>query len=170
MYVRNGFTIEIHGFMHSLCTFWHVLLRMPSRNGMEIEVEDSEDRRQRQNKSRCSYGRWLTAQQKDERQQDNGDRKRLACHHPSDLLHSLTRERIDGGQHFELHHFRTFHVLRMRHVYTSLAAQTLTQDERVWSISHVSNTPRISWRVNWVSDEWRRGRLPFLARCLESEA
>ena len=36
--------------------------------------------------------------------------------------------------------------------------QTLTR-ERVWSISHhhlVSNTPRISWRVNWVSDEWRR--------------
>ena len=29
---------------------------------------------------------------------------------------------------------------------------------RVWSISHhhlVSNTPRISWRVNWVSDKWR---------------
>ena len=111
------------------------------------------------------YGRRLTAQQKDERQQDNGDKKRLACHHPSDLLHSLTRERIDGGQHFELHHFRTFHVHRMRHVYTSLAAQTLTQEERVWSISHVSNTPRISWRVNWVSDEWRRGRLPFLACC-----
>ena len=42
MYVRNGFTIEIYGFMHSLRTFWHVPLRMPSR-GMEIEVEDSED-------------------------------------------------------------------------------------------------------------------------------
>ena len=30
---------------------------------------------------------------------------------------------------------------------------------RVWSNSHhhlVSNTPRISWRVNLVSDEWRR--------------
>ena len=27
------------------------------------------------------YGRQLTAQQKDERQ-DNGDEKRLACHHP----------------------------------------------------------------------------------------
>ena len=23
MSVRNGFTIEIYGFMHSLCTFWH---------------------------------------------------------------------------------------------------------------------------------------------------
>jgi len=35
----------------------------------------------------------------------------------------------------------------------------LSRWERVWSISHhhlVSNTPRISWRVNWVSDEWRR--------------
>ena len=32
MYVCNGFTIEIYGFMHSLHTFWHVLLRMPSHN------------------------------------------------------------------------------------------------------------------------------------------
>ena len=55
MYVRNGFTIEIYGFMHSLHTFWHVLLRMPLRDDMEIEVEveDSEDRRRRQNKSSC---------------------------------------------------------------------------------------------------------------------
>ena len=53
MYVRNGFTIEIHGFMRSLRTFWHVPFRMPSCNGMEIEVEDPEDRRWRQNESRC---------------------------------------------------------------------------------------------------------------------
>ena len=44
------------------------------------------------------YGRRLTAQQKDERQ-DNGDKNWLARHHPSDLLHSLSRERIGGGQH-----------------------------------------------------------------------
>ena len=56
--VRNGFTIEIHGFMHSLRVFWHVPLRMPSRDAierchaMEIEVEDSE---QRPNESRCSF-------------------------------------------------------------------------------------------------------------------
>ena len=31
MSVRNGFMIEIYGFMHSLLTFWHVPLRMPSR-------------------------------------------------------------------------------------------------------------------------------------------
>ena len=34
----------------------------------------------------------------------------------------------------------------------------LSRGERVWSNSHhhlVSNTPRISWCVNWVSDEWR---------------
>ena len=79
--VCYGFTVEIYGFMHSLCTFWYMLLMMPSRDGMEIEVEDLEDRRRRQNE----YGRWLTAQQKDERQ-DNGDKKRLARHHPSDLL------------------------------------------------------------------------------------
>jgi len=68
------------------------------------------------------YGRRLTAQQKDERRQDNGDEKRLACHHPSDLLHSLTRERIGGGQHsvispaLRASPFQTFHVLRVRHL------------------------------------------------------
>ena len=51
MYVRNGFTIEIYGFMHSLRTIWHVPLRMPSRDRVEIEVEDSEDIRRRQNES-----------------------------------------------------------------------------------------------------------------------
>ena len=75
---------------------------MPSRDGMGIEVEDSEDRRRGQNEARMSpdvYGRWLTAPQKDERRQDNGDKKRLACHHLSDLLCSLTSEWIGGGQH-----------------------------------------------------------------------
>ena len=38
------------------------------------------------------YGRWLTTQQKDERQ-DNGNRRQLSRQHPSDLLRSLTRER-----------------------------------------------------------------------------
>ena len=45
------------------------------------------------------YRRWLTAQKKDERQHDNDDKKQLARHHLSDLLCSLTRERIGGGQH-----------------------------------------------------------------------
>ena len=52
MSVRYGFTIEIYGFMHSLHTFWLMPVRMQSHDGMEIEVEKSEDR-QRQNKSRC---------------------------------------------------------------------------------------------------------------------
>ena len=51
MYVCYGFTMEIYGFMHSLRTFWHVPLWMPLRDGMEIEVEDSEDRRRSQNES-----------------------------------------------------------------------------------------------------------------------
>ena len=52
MSVRNRFTIEIYGLMLSLRTFWHVLLRMPSSDGgMEIEVEDSEDRARTE--SRC---------------------------------------------------------------------------------------------------------------------
>ena len=39
----------------------------------------------------------------------------------------------------------------------SLAGQTLSRAERVWSNCHhrlVSNTLRISWRVNWLSGEW----------------
>ena len=52
MSVCNGFTIEIYGLMLSLRTFWHVPLRMPlSDGGMEIEVEDSEDRARME--SRC---------------------------------------------------------------------------------------------------------------------
>ena len=53
MSVRNGFTIEMYRFMHSLRTFGHVPLRMPSSDGMEIEFEDSKDRRRCQNESRC---------------------------------------------------------------------------------------------------------------------
>ena len=68
------------------------------------------------------YGRRLTDQQKDERRQDNGDKKRLARHHLSDLLRSLTCERIGRGQHgvvspaLQASPFQTFHVLRMRHL------------------------------------------------------
>ena len=47
MSVRNRFTIEIYRFIHSLHTFWHMLLMMylAMAHGMEIEVEESEDRR-----------------------------------------------------------------------------------------------------------------------------
>ena len=69
MSVRNGFTIEIYGFMHSLRTFWHVPLMMPSRDGMEIEFEETTPERVQM------HGRRLTAQQKDERQQDGSDKK-----------------------------------------------------------------------------------------------
>ena len=68
-----------------------------------------------------AYNR-LTAQQNDERRQDNGDERRLARRHPSDLLHSLTREWVGGGQHgvvspaLRASPFRTFHVLRVRHL------------------------------------------------------
>ena len=49
-------------------------LRKASRDGVEIEVKDSEDIRRRQNDRVQMYGRPLTAQQKDERQ-DNDDKK-----------------------------------------------------------------------------------------------
>ena len=48
-------------------------------------------------------GRQLTAQQKDERRQGNGDKKQLACQHLSDLLGSLTREQ--DRQKTARHHF-----------------------------------------------------------------
>jgi len=52
----------------------------------------SRSRTQRIEDDARMYGRRLTAEQKNERQ-DNGDKKRLARQHPSDLLSSLTRER-----------------------------------------------------------------------------
>ena len=68
------------------------------------------------------YGRWLTAQQKDERRQDNGDKKRLAHQHWSDLLRSLIRERdrrrtaLLVSTALRASPFQTFHVLRVRHM------------------------------------------------------
>ena len=70
------------------------------------------------------YGRRLTAQQKDERQ-DNGDKKRLARQHPSDLLHSLTHEQdrqrtaqrcLNSTSSFAILFDRTSHMLRVRHM------------------------------------------------------
>ena len=75
----------------------------------------------------------ITAQQKEERQ-DNGNEKQLARHHLSDLIHSLTHERIGRGQHgvvspvLRALPFRTFHVLRVRHLMRM----------RIPSISHVN--------------------------------
>ena len=48
--VRNGFTIEIYRFTHSLHTS---LVRVAHDSiAMEVKVDDSEDRRQCQNESR----------------------------------------------------------------------------------------------------------------------
>ena len=68
------------------------------------------------------YERQLTVQQKDERRQDNGDKKLLVRQHWSNLLRSLIREWIGGGQHsivsttLRASRFQTFHVLRVRHM------------------------------------------------------
>ena len=68
------------------------------------------------------YGRWLTAQQKDEGRQDYCDKKRLVRQHPSDLLCSLIRERdrqrtawhcLDSALSFA---DQSFHVLGVRHM------------------------------------------------------
>ena len=65
--------------------------------------------------------RRLTAQPKDERRQDNGEKKRLACQHWSDLLRSLIHERdrrrtalrrLDSASSFAISNI----VLRVRHM------------------------------------------------------
>ena len=121
MSVRNGFTIEIYGFMHRVRTFGlcrsgcHRDRTMAWRSRLRTRKIEYEARIQ-------MYGRRLTAEQKHGRRQDNSDKKRLAHHYPSDLLRSLTREQIDGGQHgvvspaLQASPFRTFHVLRVRHL------------------------------------------------------
>ena len=89
--------MEIYQFMR---TFWHVPLMMPLHDHVEIEVSE----------------RWLTAQQKDERRQDNGDKKRLR------VTTYLIPKRIGGGQHgvvspaLRASPFRSIHVLRVRHL------------------------------------------------------
>ena len=49
MSVCNGFMIEIDGFTHSLHTF----SVCATHDAIAMEVEDSDVRRQHQNKSRC---------------------------------------------------------------------------------------------------------------------
>ena len=70
------------------------------------------------------YKRWLTVQQKDERQ-DNCDRRWLAYQYLSNLLRSLTcgQDRRRTAQHclncastFAISSDRTFHVLSVRHM------------------------------------------------------
>ena len=63
-------------------------------------------------------GGLITAQQNDERRQDNGDKKRLACQHWSNLLRALIREWTEDStassrQRFEI---RTFHLLCVRNM------------------------------------------------------
>ena len=76
---------------------------------VEVEVENA----------RIESRMWTL--NKDERRQDNGDKKRLARQHLSNLLCSLTRERdrrksarrrLDSALSLP---FRTLHVLGVRH-------------------------------------------------------
>ena len=72
MSVHNGFTIEIYGFTHSLCTF----LARATHDAivMEIEVENSEDRRRRQNESRdMKDSELLNKRMKDDKITVTGD-------------------------------------------------------------------------------------------------
>ena len=105
IYVHYGFTIEIYGFMHSLHTS---LARAAHEAGSRLRIREQKTMPERVQR----YGRRLTAQQKDERRQDNGETKRLARQYLSDLLCSLTCEwgrrrhsMVSSRQRFELHHF-----------------------------------------------------------------
>ena len=115
MSVRYRFTIEINWFTHSLCT----CLACAAYDVRSRSIEDLKGRRRQQNESRCMKdGSLITAQQNDKRRQDDGDKKRLAHQHWSDLLHSLIHEQTEDStassrQRFEL---RTFHLLCMRHM------------------------------------------------------
>ena len=84
MSVRNGFTIEIYGFMHSLRTFWHV----PSGCHRAMAWRSRSRTWKIEDDARTSPHVWKTVNcsTKDEKRQDNGDKKRLARHHPSYLL------------------------------------------------------------------------------------
>ena len=96
----------------------HVPLMMPSQRRsrtQRIPVEDYA-------RTTPDVQRRLTAQQKDE---DNGDKKRLVCQHPSDLLSSPTHERdrqrtaqrcLDSALSIAILSYRTFHMLRVRHM------------------------------------------------------
>ena len=97
---------------------------------IEVKVEDSDNRRRCQNKSR-DIKDGLTAQQKDERQ-DNRDRRPLVRQHPSDLLGSLTcgrdrqrtARRLDCALSFNVSNFTVSNFPRARceahdaHAYT----------------------------------------------------
>ena len=117
MYVRYGFTIKIYGFAHSLCTSLACAAHDAIAHVGVGGQKSTSERGQR-------YGRRLTTQQKDERQQDNGDRRRLALH---DLLCLLTVNRIGEGDHgvvltalrtlrFTIfsHVLGVWHIMRMR--------------------------------------------------------
>ena len=107
MSVRYGFTIEIYGFTHIFHTFLarhDAIMRdgLGAVGGQKLTPVLVQ-----------RYERWLTTQQKDERQQDNGDGRRLASLHPSDLIRSLTRERDRRTARRLLNHALCFAIFKL---------------------------------------------------------
>ena len=131
MSVRNRFTIEIYGFTHSLHTFVaHAAHDAIARNvGQGLRGQKSTPEQVQ------GHGRRLTAQQKDERRQNNGDRRRLAHQFPSDLLYSMTSERdrrrivkrhLDCASSFAISNFPcALREAHDAHVYTYLVNKLL---------------------------------------------
>ena len=80
--------LKYTGFCIVYVPLWHMPLMMPSEWRLRLRTWRIED------DGRTSPDGWKTVNcsTKGERQQDNGDKKRLARQHPSDLLPSLTRE------------------------------------------------------------------------------
>ena len=84
----TGLRLKYTGLRIVFVPFWHMLLMMPSRWRSRPRTKRTED-----NPSMSpDVWKMVTVQQKDVRQ-DNGDKKRLAYQHPSDLLRLLTYER-----------------------------------------------------------------------------
>ena len=95
MSVRYGFMTEIYGFTHSLRILQHVSLFCT----LVLMMEDSSDvRRRRKARERMQrYRRRFSAQQRDERQQDETER-RFARQYQWDSLRLLTVNGI-GERH-----------------------------------------------------------------------
>ena len=145
MYVRNGFTIEIYEFTHSLRTSLARAAHVASAAARwrSRSIEDNVRSRTSpgvQKTINCSTKGWKTARYR--------FKKRLVRQHLSDLLCLLTCEqdsqrtahRLDSVSSFVVSSDRTFHVLRLRHM----------MHMRIPSYYYCEVVLHIQWCVEWV--------------------
>ena len=101
-----------------------------------------------------------------ERRQNNDDKKRLARRHSSDLLRSLTREQIGGGQHVvvsqALRASPSFHVLRVRHLMRTRTLQSIPAvDYNSSSIAQLQTTQWLHAIQDYEESEVKHLHLPY---------